>query len=696
MVRLAKAAWLLFCTLSFGFDGAGLLRAEALRPPAVPLVTCDPYFSIWSFADRLTDKNTKHWTGANQSLYSMIRIDGKTYRIMGAEPADVPALPQMGLQVLPTRTIYDFEGEGTRVTFTFLTPLLPTNLDILSRPVTYLTWEVRSTDNREHTVSIFLSSTAELVVNQPDQAVTWSREKIGGLTVLRMGSQAQPILAKSGDNLRIDWGYLYAAAPGARGTQTAISGSRAAMQLFRESGSLPKVDDTRMPRPPSDDMPVLAFAFHIGKIGAKPSARHLILAYDDLYSIEYMHQRLRPYWRRNGLEANGLLREAAMKYVSLAAECRALDEELLDDLKRVGGEKYARIAALAYRQSLAAHKLVANTDGQPFYFPKENFSNGCIGTVDVIYPASPILLLLNPRLLKASLVPLFKYAGSDRWPFPFAPHDLGTYPLANGQVYGGREKSEKNQMPVEESANMLLMVAAIAKREGKADFAAEYWPLLAKWAEYLKAKGLDPENQLCTDDFAGHLAHNANLSLKAILALGGYSLLCDMRGNKDEAAAYRETAKQFAAQWLKLADDGDHYRLAFDRPGTWSQKYNLVWDPLLGLDLFPKEVARKEVAFYVKTQNHFGLPLDNRKPYTKLDWLVWSATLAESPADFEALIANAYTWVSETPTRVPLTDWYWTTDGKQAGFQARSVVGGVFVKMLSEATMWKKWSSRAK
>jgi hypothetical protein len=378
---------------------------------------------------------------------------------------------------------------------------------------------------------------------------------------------------------------------------------------------------------------------------------------------------------------------------SVSRRCDAFDRKLVADLRKQGGADYADICVLAYRQCLAANKLVADAQGRPLHFPKENFSNGCISTVDVIYPSSPFFLLLNPTLLKAELTPVLDYAMSPRWTFPFAPHDLGTYPLANGQVYGGGERNERDQMPVEESGNMLLMLAALAKVDGNADYAKPNWPVLTRWAEYLKAKGLDPENQLCTDDFAGHLAHNTNLSLKAILALGGYAQLCRMTGRTAEAEEYLRTAREMASKWVEMAKDGDHYRLTFDRAGTWSQKYNLVWDRLLGLNLFPADVAKTEIEFYKKTLNRYGLPLDNRKAYTKLDWTIWTATMADNSSDFQTLVAPVRKWVNETPTRVPLCDWYWTTDGKQAGFQARSVVGGVFIKMLAVPSTWRSWAT---
>jgi hypothetical protein len=668
------------------------------RPPAVPLVTHDPYFSIWSEVDHLTDAQTKHWTGVVQSMMSLARIDGKTYRVMGAErrvTSDLAVLQQVHLEVLPTHTIYQFEGAGIHLTLTFLTPALPQDLDLLSRPATYVTWQARSIDGQNHRVEIYFDAASQIVVNTPDEQVQWSRYRLGDLNVLRMGTQQQPILQKSGDDLRIDWGYLYLVAPPESGTSQIACTRPDAVSSFVKIGTLPESDDLRIMRPYAQPTPVLAYGFELGPVSASPVSRHLVIAYDDLFSIEYFHRQLRPYWRRNGAEIGDLLRWALRDYESLEQRSTKFDQELMSDLRKEGGEDYARLCSLAYRQTLAAHKLTADIDGTPLFFSKENFSNGSIDTVDVTYPSSPFFLLFNTTLLKGQLQPIMDYANLARWRFPFAPHDLGRYPLANGQQYGAGEASEENQMPVEESGNMLLMITAMTQVDRSTAFAERYWPLITKWAEYLKQKGLDPENQLCTDDFAGHLAHNANLSVKAILALGAYGKLAAALGHQDIARGYEQTAKQFAEKWVQMADDGDHFRLAFDRGGTWSQKYNLVWDKLLNLRLFPDSVAEKELTFYKQHINKYGLPLDNRADYTKVDWVTWTATLAKSEKDFETLFEPAYRFADESSSRVPLSDWYDTKTGKQVGFQARSVVGGIFIRMLDDAAMWRKYATQA-
>ncbi|MGQ9771828.1 MAG: glutaminase domain-containing protein [Thermogutta sp.] len=664
------------------------------RPPAVPLVVHDPYFSIWSFGDLLAKDWPRHWTGRIHALCSLIRIDGKPYRLMGTAPTDIPPLEQTSLEVTPTSTTYTWRSQEVEVQLRFLTPVLPDDLAVLSRPLSYLIWHVRSLDGKKRTVDIYFDVTGEIAVNEPEQKVVWSRGQAGDLDWLRIGTTDQKILGKKGDDLRIDWGYAYVAVQRHAQTTMVVSDHETARNQFCNNGRIPRRDDSNKPRPANDRWPVLAL-MHSGQLTVEESLTwKAMLAYDDLFSIEYMGQKLRPYWRKQFTSILDLLISAHEEFPDLLQRCHAFDRELLGDAQKLGGTGYANLIAISYRHTLGAHKLVEGPQGEPMLFSKECFSNGCIGTVDVIYPAAPIFMLFNNTLLKASVVPVLDYAAGPRWKFPFAPHDLGTYPLANGQVYGGGEASEKDQMPVEESANMLIMVYAISRLDGNPAFAQQYGQLLDRWARYLEEKGFDPENQLCTDDFTGPLAHNCNLSVKAALALACYAEICRMMGKAEEATKYRKLAEEFAAKWVEAADDGDHYRLAFDKPGTWSQKYNLVWDKLFNLNIFPQQVRQKEIAFYKRQLQPYGLPLDNRALFTKTDWEVWTATLADSREDFDALMQPLYRFVDETPDRVPLTDWYWTHDAKLRGFRARPVIGGVFIKFLESPELWQKWASR--
>lgn len=678
------------------------LTVAQQRVPATPLITHDPYFSVWSMTDGLADSETRHWTGSTQPLNGIARIDGKPYRFMGKYPEQIPAMKQTGSWIAPTHTDYEFKQTGVTLKLAFFTPAFPNDLELLSRPITYLTWEATSNDGVVHQISVLLDVDPQIAVNDSGQSVVASRNQTAGLNVLSVGSRDQAILNRSGDNLRIDWGYFHLAVPRSDAAISAISTQN--IDTFSRLGTLPVSDTISAPSSVERGAPHLGVVVNFGLVNAAPVIRHLLVAYTEDFSIQYFQQNLRPYWQRNKMPVEQLLDKAEEQYAQLDSRGRSFDAELTADLVKVGGKQYAELSVLAYRQTLAAHKLVADANGNPLYFSKENFSNGCIATVDVTYPSAPFFLLLQPKLLRAELVPVLEYASMSRWHFPYSPHDLGQYPLANGQVYGGGESSEDRQMPVEESGNMLVLVDALARAEGSAQLAEHYWPKLTEWAEYLKNRGLDPENQLTTDDFAGHVAHNANLSIKAIVALAAYADLARLSKRDNVAQDYHQLAQSMAAKWIIMAREGDHYKLAFDSPGTWSQKYNLVWDKVLGFDLFPASVRDAELAFYQTKINSFGLPLDGRADYTKLDWTIWTATLSSTQTQFDAFVDPLAKWIRETPSRVPLTDWYDTKNGEQVGwvnyryerrpgFQARSVVGGVWMKALSDKSLAAKWQA---
>lgn len=669
-----------------------------LRAPATPLVTHDPYFSIWSMSDHLTDSPTRHWTNTNQPMNGLLRVDGKTYRYLGNADRALPALEEMSREITPTRTIVNLRSPELDLALTFLTPAFPDDLAMMSRPVTYLDWSVKSRDNASHDVAVYLDIDGSVAVNDNSQIVATSRAQVAGLNLLRIGTTAQPVLEKSGDNLRIDWGYFYFGIPQSEGLSESAAGNVTYRRQFIDTGHIPMEDDLGAPRAVQSryaPSPTLNLTLQLGKVGSAAINRHVLLAYDDRFSVEYLQQRLLPYWRKQFPSFGAMLKTAEQDFPALQQRAANYDADLQRDLVATGGPEYAAVATLAFRQAIAAHKLVEDAAGVPFFLPKENFSNGSISTVDVIYPSAPMFLLLNPALVEAQLEPVLRYAETGRWKFPFAPHDLGVYPLANGQLYGGGEATEENQMPVEESGNVLILVAAMQHATHSTDFARRHWTVLTRWAEYLHDKGFDPENQLSTDDFAGHLAHNTNLSIKAIEALAAYAQLAEQLGHHDVAAKYSADAKSMASKWVSLAADGDHYRLAFDAANTWSQKYNLVWDTVLGFNLFPAAVAAKEIAFYKVHLNPYGIPLDNRATYTKLDWEVWSATLATSPNDFQTLVRPIFRFLNDTTDRNPMTDWYDTITAKQRGFQARSVVGGVYIKPLADPALWKKWAARA-
>lgn len=575
---------------------------------------------------------------------------------------------QKSVDVQATQTHYVFQCGGVNLKLTFSAPLFMDDLKLLSRPVNYISYEAVSNDGKAHEVSIYFEASTAWALDKPLQKSKLEGFTDGDLFFLKTGSADQQILAKKGDDLRIDWGYFYLVGD-KKNMIHAIGDSHG----LRKGFIYGKQKEMITKRESATDR--LSLTQSLGNVN-KAVAGKIMVGYDDIYSVQYFGKNLRPYWNStNDQTITGQFHKANKEYKSLIDRCDAFDKKLMADATQSGGKEYAELCAAAYRQAIAAHKLAEAPNGDLLFLSKENFSNGSIGTVDVTYPSSPLFLYYNPELAKGLMNFIYYYSESGKWNKPFPAHDIGTYPIGNGQTYGG-------DMPVEEGGNMLVLTAAVAAAEGNARYAEKHWNVLTTWTDYLVEKGLNPENQLCTDDFAGHFAHNTNLSIKAIMGVASYAYMADMLGKKDLAKAYYTKAKDMATEWEKLANDGDHYRLTFDKQDTWSQKYNLVWDKILKTNIFPNKIAEKEIKYYLTKQNKYGLPLDNRETYTKTDWIMWTATLADDQATFEQFIHPVYLFMNETSDRVPMSDWIFTDKPNQRGFQARSVVGGYFIKML--------------
>ena len=587
-------------------------------------------------------------------------------RIPGIE--NMRKAKQTEVSLTANQTQYNFICGGVNLTATFTSPLLIQDLKIYARPISYLDVKTASNDTKEHQVKIYLGASGTIAANTSTQKLKGEKYIKNGLATLKVGTEDQPVLKKSGDDLRVDWGYFYISTPATNAVQYLSNVEDALSTLTPET----KLQTENIP----ETGLMLNTVIDFGKI-IEPKNQVFLLGYDEELSVNYFGENLKPWYKKEASSFDQLLANAYADHDSILKSVKTFDLKLYEDALKAGGSKYADLCVLAYRQAIAAHVLVESPQGEILFLSKENNSNGSINTVDVTYPSAPLFLIYNPDLLKGMLNGIFEYSESGRGQKPFPAHDLGTYPIATGQTYG-------EDMPVEEAGNMLILTAAIAQQEGNADYAKKHWETLTTWANFLMESGFDPANQLSTDDFAGHLARNANLSVKAIMAIASYAKLAEMLGETETANKFTDAAKEMAVKWKDIALDGDHYVLAFGSPGTWSQKYNLVWDDILNLNIFPEDVQKTEVDYYLTKQEKFGLPLDSRKSYTKSDWVVWTATLADNDENFEALLNPMWDYANTTPNRVPLSDWHETTDATKIGFKARSVVGGYFIKMLKE------------
>lgn len=670
------------------------LKTTPIRPPAAPLIVRSPYLSTWQRSTVSPGTWQTFWNGDTTAMAGIVRIDGTSF-VFAGDPSigdTGAALEQTHLRLTATRSVFTLQSRGVQITLEYLSPIEPGDLKRQSIPMAWVLVIARSIDGASHDVSLYLDVTGEWLSGDPSQQFTWAPVSVpyrgGALQAWTMQLAEQQILTEI-DN-RTQWGTIILATPQIPGLSYQSGPSGTVRMQFVDQGVLLDTDDTSYTSIGGDGYPSFAFALDLGQVGSHPRTRQFSLGQVRTPLVSYLGTPLQPLWTEYFSDWQRMLAFFHADIAGARRRANTLDAKVSADARKASGAKYEALCVLSLRQAYGATELAVGPDNTPWAFLKEISSDGDTSTVDVIFPASPVWIYLDPQYLSLLLRPIFGYPASGHWTARFAPHDLGPYPMASGYPHNGGEN-----MPVEESGNMIIMAAAYT-RAAPGTTALVYlqanYRWLKRWADYLVATLPDPGLQNQTDDFAGKIAHSVNLALKGIVAVAAMGLIAHACGERADAIHFRNKARQFIAYWLKHAQapGHSHLGLTYRRPGrrnrAWGTTYNAYPDALLGTGLVPDSVAAEQAAFYRTKTNRFGLPLQTPHRYGKTDWEMWLAAWLHRHPIGQELIEREYRYANTTRSRVPFCDLYSTISGDQVyGFQARPVQGGIFALLALHA-----------
>ncbi len=671
--------------------------------PSYPLFVKDPYFSIWSSAEILNEQETKIWFGETKNIYGFIKVFNETYCFLGDadkfKQFGVKKAEQTKINVEVFSTDYEFNVGGAILSISFVSPVPLNDLNLLSMPVCYMKYSIMGVKQAEISLMVNRNVCYNDVEKTIDKRVRLGVMPLNGFESAFMGLARQRPLSTCGDEIGADWGYYYLA-----GEEAFVLDKTELEKYFNADFTFQCIEEDR---------------YMLAKNTALTGT--ILFGYDDGVSIEYFGDYLKGYYLEDKTIVDALI-YVYNNYDKIDYKLSIFEKDLISKAQ-VYGDDYVDIIKASYRQTIGAHKLVRDKNGDILWLSKECGSDGCIATVDVSYPSMPLFLLYNTELVKGMMRPILKFSRYPVWKYDFAPHDVGSYPICSGQLYSiynyenkyhgrygeGGFLSEFNtsfpiyllprefdaywdhrQMPIEECANMLIMFLAVVKNDNDKIFFKVNRDLCDKWVEYLVKYGLKPENQLCTDDFAGHSANNINLAIKATVAIACYAQLLKYVDEQDLYVKYRKIAENYAKEISDFSVGKTHIPMTWDDgEETFSLKYNFAFDKALGLNLFSQKIYEKEVDYYITKLEKYGVPLDNRATYTKSDWICWVAYLTEDIEKKKKLIAPINKYLKETADRIPFSDWYETVcdsftpiDQSNIYFKARSVQGGLYILLI--------------
>ncbi|KAF8761365.1 hypothetical protein RHS01_01175 [Rhizoctonia solani] len=594
-----------------------------------------------------------------------IRVDGKAYTFLGApNVAGATLATQKKMQFTATKSTFVLAAGPVDLTVQFLSPVEPTDYLRQSLPFSYMTLSAKSTDGASHSVQYYTDISAEWTSGDNGLPVKWSTSKLtgNGNPIIHQVSLQNPVrYAEINDHTQ--YGTAYYATNQVGNLTYATGEDRTLRTAFVTKGVLDNSQDTQF-RAINDRWPVFAFARDIGSI-TDSTKNPVVFAVGHVRDplVQYIiagnqQQERHPYWLSKYANANDALSAflSDSEYQHSLTAASALDTKIFNDATPIHAD-YTSIVQLSTRQAFAAVEITLSKTSSGSYntsdvkiFMKEISSNGNMNTVDVIFPAWPAYLYLNPDFGRRLLEPLFQYQQTGQYPNKWSIHDLGAhYPNATGYNDGGDEP-----MPVEESGNMLIMALSYTRATKDNSLISNNYNLLAQWTQFLVEDSLIPAEQLSTDDFAGHLVNQTNLAIKGIIGIQAMGEIANVLGKSDDAKKYK---------LLDLA-------------------YNLYSDKLLQFNLFPKSVYDMQTGWYGEMGAQYGVALDSRHPYTKSDWEIYTAGTVTDKGTRNMFITRLRDYLANGKNNAPFSDWYDAIWGTVVGFRARPVAGGHFALLV--------------
>ncbi|KAI0910006.1 glutaminase GtaA [Ustulina deusta] len=672
----------------FGGLAFGASTFSPARPPAIPLAVKAPYLNTWLNAGSdggnggyLAGEWPVFWTQHVTAWTGMIRVDGTAYQWMGAVPNSLN-VNQTEFSYTSTRSNFVMNvGGKVEMSITFLSPVTPNDLKRQSLTFSYLDVGVHSLDGASHDVQLYADVSGEWASGNLNAVIEWDYGTSDGVAYHKFYLQNQTEISESSE--LPNWGTFYWSTGDSDGLTHQTGSDVVVRTAFKDNGFLANTIDTDF-RAVNDNWPVFGFTKDLGSVGGSSVSTLFTIGLTQDNAIQLLGEGsgLTTYpslWTSYFDSDLAAVTFFYNDYGTAAGLATELDNKVASDSLAAAGQDYLTITSLSVRQTFGALQFTG-TDSDPLVFLKEISSNSDIQTVDVIFPAIPLILYTNATLLNYLLKPLFLNQENGHYPNTNAIHDLGTFPLAKGYPDGTDEPQ-----PLEECGNMIIMVLAYAQRTDDTAYLNQHYKILQQWAGYLVDESLIPADQISTDDFAGSLANQTNLAIKGIIGLRAMAEISNLTGHADDAASYLKTATSYIDQWQGLginsAADPPHATLSYGDESSHGLLYNLYANSLLGFgyDFVPKSVYDMQSDFYPTVALEYCVPLDTRHTYSKTDWQMWTAAIASEKTrdDFISRIAN---WINVTPTNRAFTDLYDCSSGDYPGitFTARPVQGGNF------------------